>query len=85
MGKLAVCLNNFSGFLLCRLYLKQHVACLEQEAVMFCALVIFFAFLKKKKKDFVSKGDIILRQMQSIPDCFHGVGVEIYKIKMKKS
>lgn len=53
---------------------------------MFCALVIFFAFLKKKKKkDFVSKGDIILRQMQSIPDCFHGVGVEIYKIKMKKS
>lgn len=36
---------------------------------MFCALVIFFAFLKKKKKkDFVSKGDIILRQMQSIPD-----------------
>lgn len=50
LGKLAVCLNNFSGFLLCRLYLKQHVACLEQEAVMFCALVIFFAFLKKKKK-----------------------------------
>lgn len=50
-----------------------------------CTCNLFCFSQKKKKKDFVSKGDIILRQMQSIPDCFHGVGVEIYKIKMKKS